>query len=196
MKGKNVLILNTDMMPITLPYGTVPPDAAVRRVLAGFRADKDDTGCRVVYSFKHRILTQVPLDDFDLGCWPSVIVRNKFLKRSNKVAYSRNNVYARDEGKCRYCNAKLLRSEAELEHYIPRSKDGKTDFENIVIACKACNSAKDNQMPKGRWKLDRLPHVPDFWEIVHKKTFFPITIPDERWLEFIPKWNAEVTIVE
>lgn len=190
----NVLILNTDMMPISLPNGTIDYQSAVRRVLAGFR--QEENGCRVIYSSSRRIKTQVPLIDFDLEYWPSVIMRKKFLKRKTRVPYTRNNIYYRDEGRCRYCGISLTKHEAQLEHYIPKSRGGPANFENIVISCQNCNAAKDNQMPTGRWKLEKPPHVPEYWEIIQKKTYFPITIPDERWLEFIPPWNAEVIIRE
>jgi 5-methylcytosine-specific restriction endonuclease McrA len=191
---QNVLMLNSDMMPILMPIHTIDPKTAVKRVIAGVY--QETYGCYVVYSTNKRIRTPVPLDYMDLGYWPSVIAKNEYVKRPSKVSFSKRNLYARDEGKCRYCGKELLFSEMEQEHYIPRSKGGKTKWDNIVVACKECNSAKDNHDPKGKWKLEHPPHIPEYWEIVHKKTLLPISIPDRRWLDFLPEWKAEVRVLE
>lgn len=50
-------------------------------------------------------------------------------------------IFKRDES-CVYCNSiKNL----TLDHIIPISKGGNTSFNNMVIACKACNSSKGNK---------------------------------------------------
>ena len=46
---------------------------------------------------------------------------------------------------CVYCGRELKHSEITVDHVIPFSKGGKTDFQNLVIACKHCNQVKSNK---------------------------------------------------
>ncbi|MCD3254360.1 HNH endonuclease [Clostridium botulinum] len=46
--------------------------------------------------------------------------------------------------RCAYCGRELKRDEITVDHVIPYSKGGKTDFTNLVIACKHCNQKKSN----------------------------------------------------
>lgn len=63
-------------------------------------------------------------------------------------------------GKCCYCERKLSevgRTEREVEHYVPRSAFKDTDgniqwhlankWENLLYACRSCNSKKGSQLP-------------------------------------------------
>lgn len=44
-------------------------------------------------------------------------------------------------GMCAYCR---IRPNEELEHFIPRSKGGKTEVKNCLPACRQCNIRKTN----------------------------------------------------
>jgi 5-methylcytosine-specific restriction endonuclease McrA len=47
---------------------------------------------------------------------------------------------------------------------IPRSRGGRTEWENVVIACSACNRKKGNRTPEeAGMKLLRKPYRPRFW---------------------------------
>ncbi len=63
------------------------------------------------------------------------------------VKFSRENIYARDKGKCQYCGSDVKLSEFEYEHVLPKSQGGKTIWENIVVACTSCNQKKGNRTP-------------------------------------------------
>ena len=59
---------------------------------------------------------------------------------------------AAQQGKCYYCAAEMdeqgMRGKNwQVEHFIPLSRGGTNDIENIVLACVACNQAKKNLMP-------------------------------------------------
>src|SRR5262249_12704835 len=55
------------------------------------------------------------------------------------IRFSRENVFARDGGRCQYCQRRVARPEATYDHVTPRSQGGHTRWENIVIACLPCN---------------------------------------------------------
>jgi 5-methylcytosine-specific restriction endonuclease McrA len=94
---------------------------------------------------------------------PAVI---RFIKRmrthKRAIKFSRQNVYARDQGRCQYCGSKVRRDVATYDHVVPRSKGGHTRWENIVIACVDCNQNKRDRTPEqSRMKLRSTPVKPN-----------------------------------
>ena len=75
---------------------------------------------------------------------PSIIRVYKYVNQIiQKVPLNRDNVYRRDNFECVYCgdnNRKTL----TLDHVIPQSKGGKDTWDNLVTACRKCNSEKSN----------------------------------------------------
>lgn len=63
-----------------------------------------------------------------------------------KVPFSKKNVLVRDNHTCQYCGTNKVR--LTIDHIVPRSKGGKTTFENCVAACRECNSKKGNKTPR------------------------------------------------
>jgi 5-methylcytosine-specific restriction endonuclease McrA len=63
----------------------------------------------------------------------------------NRVPFSKKNVLVRDGFKCAYCKSERRR--LTIDHIIPKSRGGKTTFENCVSSCKPCNNKKGNKMP-------------------------------------------------
>ncbi|WP_052891092.1 HNH endonuclease [Thermogemmatispora carboxidivorans] len=59
---------------------------------------------------------------------------------------TRANIFLRDEETCQYCGKRTR--ELTLDHVIPRSRGGKSTWENLVTSCKACNSKKGNRLLK------------------------------------------------
>lgn len=64
------------------------------------------------------------------------------LKKSHGPRFSRQNVYLRDGFRCQYCQCSGSLLNLTLDHLIPLARGGKTSWENIVTACKACNLRK------------------------------------------------------
>ena len=64
------------------------------------------------------------------------------------VRFSRQNIYLRDKNTCQYCGQRLPRSELNLDHVIPRSRGGRTTWENIVCSCIDCNLDKGGRTPQ------------------------------------------------
>jgi 5-methylcytosine-specific restriction endonuclease McrA len=58
---------------------------------------------------------------------------------------TRKAVLARDSWTCQYCGSQ--RSGLTVDHVIPRSRGGKSVWENIVAACGPCNRRKGNRLP-------------------------------------------------
>jgi CRISPR/Cas system Type II protein with McrA/HNH and RuvC-like nuclease domain len=73
---------------------------------------------------------------------PSIIRVFKYVKQNiHKVPLTRENVYRRDNFECVYCGSSNVRT-LTLDHVIPQSKGGKDSWDNLVTACRSCNSEK------------------------------------------------------
>jgi len=60
---------------------------------------------------------------------------------------SRRALLVRDRYTCQYCGVQPGRQHLTIDHVIPRSRGGKTTWDNVVAACKKCNSKKGNKTP-------------------------------------------------
>jgi hypothetical protein len=63
---------------------------------------------------------------------------------SSRVAYSKAGVLRRDRGRCAYCG---LAGATTMDHVLPRSRGGRTDWLNAVAAHQRCNAAKGARTP-------------------------------------------------
>ncbi len=72
------------------------------------------------------------------------VMRLRRMPSSQKrgVKFSRLNVYQRDGHRCQYCGDRFPVSSLSYDHVVPRAAGGRTDWTNIVTACKACNTRK------------------------------------------------------
>ncbi len=105
---------------------------------------------------------------------------------------TRRNLYLRDNGRCVYCGQKISLASFTIDHVIPRSKGGTTEWNNLVTACMACNNKKGNK----RWKRGEIfmthqPFVPRLTKaaprnLVNKLCFRE---PHRTWLDYI-YWNV------
>jgi hypothetical protein len=71
---------------------------------------------------------------------------------SNKFSVGLSNpaLFRRDENRCMYCGEKFPDSMLTRDHVIPRGlgRNGPDVWENVVAACKRCNSAKGCRTPE------------------------------------------------
>lgn len=93
---------------------------------------------------------------------PEVILLSKYDKMpQHKIHFSRRTIYKRDNNQCQYCGATPGTEELTIDHVVPRSKGGKTTWENCVLACVGCNSFKADRTPEqAKMKLRKKPKKP------------------------------------
>jgi len=87
---------------------------------------------------------------------PAVLRLRKQFKPSKKGAkFSRINVFTRDDWTCQYCGKRFTMRELTYDHVIPRKHGGRTEWDNIVTACKNCNAKKASLLPDeaGMWPV-------------------------------------------
>lgn len=56
-------------------------------------------------------------------------------------------VYKKQKGKCFYCGVQLKKTEATLDHYIPKSLGGSNGKMNLKLCCFGCNQKKASMLP-------------------------------------------------
>jgi len=99
---------------------------------------------------------------------PAVVRLLRYVKISHrKPPLSKINLLARDEHRCQYCGKALDYKSATLDHVVPRSQQGVTSWENVVIACGQCNRKKGGRTPEqANMRLKKPPASPDWLPVV------------------------------
>lgn len=126
---------------------------------------------------------------------PDVIALRYFdgLPKS-EVKFTRRNIYEHYNYRCAYCGQKFNSSELNLEHVVPKSRGGKTDWTNVVTSCIPCNLKKGNRLPEeAHMKLLSRPSKPK-WRGSAAIVFRPGFRIKASWQRFIDNiyWNTEL----
>lgn len=115
---------------------------------------------------------------------PSVVrVLRRFRRDKIRIKFSRLNIYTRDAFTCQYCARRFVTEDLTFDHVHPRSRGGKTTWENIVTCCIPCNALKADKttteagmeprkrpkkpafLPTMGVRLGRLDQVPPAWRL-------------------------------
>jgi 5-methylcytosine-specific restriction endonuclease McrA len=93
---------------------------------------------------------------------PKVIVLAKFDRVPKKrPKFTAKNIWLRDNGVCQYSGKKLSPNEANIDHVLPKSRGGLTNWTNCVLAHKEINAKKADKTPEeSGLKLLRKPVAP------------------------------------
>lgn len=110
------------------------------------------------------------------------IVRLRYLVNRPflEVPLTRKNILLRNNYTCQYCGSQDRKS-MTVDHVIPKSMGGKSTWENLVCACKDCNSKKRSKLAhEVQMKLLSKPKRPKLipWRPFRKE------VP-ESWLPFL-----------
>ncbi len=120
---------------------------------------------------------------------PSVIVLKDFVKPQKRVAFTRFNLFLRDEFRCQYCGA---RGDLTFDHVVPRASGGRTSWQNVVAACARCNLSKGSKsLKRSGMTLRKPPRAPGAEELRNLGRKFPPGHLHDSWLDFL-YWDAEL----
>jgi 5-methylcytosine-specific restriction endonuclease McrA len=126
---------------------------------------------------------------------PEVIALKFYDKYpKSEVKFTRRNIYELYGYKCCYCGKKFPSSELNLDHIIPKSRGGKTDWSNVVTACLQCNIKKGNNLPREvGMQLKIKPKKPEKVSRLYLILNSPVKIKSS-WQKFIDNlyWNVEL----
>ena len=122
---------------------------------------------------------------------PAVIrLRKAYRRHAKPVKFSRVNIYARDGHRCQYCGTRCTIDQLTYDHVIPRSRGGRTTWDNIVSCCVTCNARKANRTPaEARMALLSTPARPTWMPTVQIQVSTR-SVPD-AWRDYV-YWTAEI----
>ena len=116
---------------------------------------------------------------------PAVVRLLRAVRSRRGVKFSRINVATRDGFRCQYCGKRFPLGELTYDHVVPRSRGGKTRWENIVMACYACNGRKGHRTPEqAGMKLQKLPVKPAWLPLIAFRIDPACSVP-EAWTHWI-----------
>lgn len=95
---------------------------------------------------------------------PLVLRLVRYVKlswRTGNPRFSKRRLFARDNNLCAYCG----KDASTVDHVIPRSRGGLTEWTNTVASCLKCNHKKGNRTPEeAGMKLAVNPYVPSWYQ--------------------------------
>lgn len=124
---------------------------------------------------------------------PAVMALRKYVPLGNRSCpYTKSNVYARDLMICQYCENRFPKFDLTVDHVMPISRWRKSGikntascFENVVTACKRCNSVKGDKTPEeANMKLMKKPRAITRREAFSNKILLMDNIPNE-WQPYL-----------
>jgi 5-methylcytosine-specific restriction endonuclease McrA len=163
-----VLVLNATFEPINV--------TAVRRALVLMLkgvAQAEETNHAEVHSTSKAIRV------------PSVIrlLSYRHIPQQSR-ALSRKNILLRDRNTCQFCGSVFPAAELTLDHVMPRSRGGRSSWENLVACCYACNNQKGDRTPEEAGvKLQRRPRP--FTLHTSRQLMRLIGHRDEKWRKYL-----------
>ena len=113
---------------------------------------------------------------------PKVIILAKYDKVPRKrPKFSSRAIWERDGGVCQYTGKKLKKTtEGNIDHVVPRSRGGKTTFDNCVLTAKEVNTQKADRTPEeAGLRLLKTPKTPE-------------TMPTSKYIKNkhkVPEWE-------
>ena len=120
---------------------------------------------------------------------PSVIALKSYVSRNSNPNFTRFNVFLRDKFSCQYCGSK---NELTFDHLLPRSRGGKTDWDNVVTACSGCNVKKGGRLlERSGMILQQKPFQPTTEDLHKNGKNFPPNFLHESWMDYL-YWDVEL----
>jgi 5-methylcytosine-specific restriction endonuclease McrA len=152
-----VLVLNQSLEPLNI----TTLKRAVRLVYTG-KAEVVHDSSRLIGSptFQMRLPTVIRLLYY-------------IVRKPRPMPLTKKNVLLRDDYACQYCGRRTEHATATVDHVIPRSRGGKSTFENLVCCCGPCNARKKDRLPEeAGMRLVRRPRRPISipWLVVRRNT--------------------------
>ncbi len=177
MRHFPALVLNADYRPLSYyPLSLWPWQDAVKAAFL----DRVD----ILAEYDHVVRSQ----RMEIRV-PSVVVLREYVRPRKRAAFTRFNLFLRDEFACQYCGA---RHDLTFDHVIPRALGGVTSWENVVAACAPCNLRKGSKsLRNSGLRLRKTPREPGSEELRNIGRRFPPNHLHDSWLDYL-YWDSEL----
>ena len=162
--GRKVLVLNQSYEPLMI--------INAKRAIVLVIKDK------VEMLEKYRECIHSISNTFDL---PSVVKLNFYVHIKYKdIILTRKNLLKRDDNRCQYCNKNKY--PLTIDHVVPKDRGGKDTWENLVAACRKCNTKKGNSLLKNiDMQLLKKPRKPS--KIFHLQSY--VNKNQDNWKQYL-----------
>jgi len=177
LESMPALVLNADHRPLSyFPLSLWSWQEAIKAVFLG----------RVNILSEYERSVRSPCFEMKL---PSVVSLKQYVPPAPRPAFTRFNVFLRDRFICQYCGS---REELTFDHVVPRSRGGRTTWDNVVAACSSCNLMKGGRLPRECHMYPRHePQRPTVRELQENGRAFPPRYLHESWRDFL-YWDSEL----
>jgi 5-methylcytosine-specific restriction endonuclease McrA len=114
---------------------------------------------------------------------PEVVILTHYGKvPATRPRLTKRNIFVRDGYKCQYTGKKVTLKDGDIDHIIPKSKNGKTTWDNLVVCSKEVNRKKGDKTPaQAGLKLNKVPKQPRYKDLL----IDPRTEVPESWRKFL-----------
>ena len=120
---------------------------------------------------------------------PSVVSLKTYVRPARHPAFTRFNVFLRDRFACQYCGANR---DLTFDHVVPRSRGGRTTWENVVTACSPCNLLKGGRLTHECRMFPAVrPARPSLHHLHQNGRLFPPNYLHESWHDYL-YWDSEL----
>ena len=104
--------------------------------------------------------------------------------RRTTLRLTRRNLMLRDAYQCQYCGECSPKVELDIDHVVPKSRQGGDTWENLVTACLPCNRKKGRKTPaEASMQLLRKPQRPH-WSHA-RQLLVNTTLRYDEWEPFL-----------
>lgn len=118
---------------------------------------------------------------------PSVVKLRYHVRRTQpELKLSRRTVFARDNYTCQYCGVQTR--DLTIDHVVPRRLGGRTVWENVVAACRRCNTRKsDKPLDQSGLRLRRPPRRPRYIPYISLSQYVAGR-QNQHWRTYLPEF--------
>jgi 5-methylcytosine-specific restriction endonuclease McrA len=123
---------------------------------------------------------------------PEVVVLSGYDGRGERaVVFSRRNIFKRDRYTCQYCGVQPGPQELTIDHVFPKSRGGRSTWENCLLACVSCNKQKANRTPAEAGMVARKTARKPSWKALARVN---PRLRRESWEQFLGRayWEVEL----
>lgn len=188
MLNADVLVLNSGFIPIRI--------SSLKDAICLLMADK------AVPVVEEDRFVRSPSVSIRVPSVISLVEYSSFPR--HRVAFSKLNVLYRDDMLCQYCGRRFTVRDLTVDHVIPKSrwiqvtgksmKDGFSSWQNLVCACRWCNSKKGSRLlNEVGWELPREPYEPEYMPHIvlsmdkaRRRGWLPFCTFNVRLVQMIP----------
>ena len=171
------LVLNADYRPLSYyPLSLWSWQDSVKAVFLD----------RVNIVSSYEVIVRSPSVELEL---PSVVSLKNYIKPPEWPAFTRFNLFLRDQFTCQYCSSK---ENLTFDHLVPKCLKGRTTWANVISACTSCNLKKGKRLLQSvEMNLVKLPSKPTTIELQNNGKNFPPNYLHKSWHDYL-YWDTEL----